>query len=300
MKMKRFIVLLAVTFSALFILVACGGDDASEEKPNDAQNSEQSVGERVSGADMQDGTYALEEQNFDENGWKVFMEITVEDGKITESNYNYKDEDDNLKTDDEEYQDMMKDQSGVGPQEFVEQLNKGLVSMQDAQLVDVVSGATHSSEVFINYAQQLIQAAQNGQSDTILIHNGEALQDGEYSLVEKNYDANDWKVSIKIVIDSGKIVESDYNYVNADGELKTEDDGYQEFMEGEVGVGPQDYIPTLNDELVEKQDPAEVDIVSGATTSAESFKNYAAQLVNASQKGDTEEIVVDNFVYEEE
>lgn len=298
--MKRFIVLLAVTFSALFILVACGGDDASEEKPDDAQNSEQSVGERVSGADMQDGTYALEEQNFDENGWKVFMEITVEDGKITESNYNYKDEDDNLKTDDEEYQDMMKDQSGVGPQEFVEQLNKGLVSMQDAQLVDVVSGATHSSEVFINYAQQLIQAAQNGQSDTILIHNGEALQDGEYSLVEKNYDANDWKVSIKIVIDSGKIVESDYNYVNADGELKTEDDGYQEFMEGEVGVGPQDYIPTLNDELVEKQDPAEVDIVSGATTSAESFKNYAAQLVNASQKGDTEEIVVDNFVYEEE
>lgn len=302
MKTKRLITLLMVVLSAVLVLSACGSNDSDgdKEKKKHSKETEQTVGKRIAGADMQDGTYRLEEQNVDENGWKVFIEITVEEGKIKASDYNYTDADGQLKTDDESYQEMMKDKSGVGPQEFVKQLNEGLVATQDAQLIDVVTGATHSSEAFINYAQQLIQAAQNGHTETIVINNGETLQDGEYSLAEINLDENGWKVVAKVTVDGGEIAESDYNYVNDDGDLKTNDDEYQAFMADKVGVGPQDYIPTLNDELIEKQNAAEVDIVSGATSSSETFKNYAAQLINAAEKGNTEEIVVDNYIYETE
>lgn len=302
MSMKKFIALLTGVLAMSFILVACGGNDSNEENTNNSNNSttEQTAQNAIAGADMQDGTYTLEETDFDDNGWKVFMEMTVEDGKITSSNYNYEDADGQLKTEDEEYQEMMKDNSGVGPQEFVKQLNEGLVATQDAQLVDIVTGATHSSEVFVNYAQQLIQAAQNGHTETITIDNMAALQDGAYSLAEKNIGSTGWKVIMDITVEDGKITAADYNYLNAEDQLKTDDDEYQELMKDQSGTGPQDYIPALNENLIQTQDAADVDIVTGATHSAEVFKLYAAQLINAAQKGETEEIVVDNFVYESE
>lgn len=298
--MKRLMTVLTVVLAMTFILAACGNDDPGKENADhsNANTPEQVDQDVVAGADMQDGTYTLQETDFDENGWKASMEIVVEDGKITSSNYNYEDEAGQLKTEDEGYQEMMKDKSGVGPQEFVKQLNDGLVATQDAQLVDIVTGATHSSEIFANYAQQLIQAAQNGNTETITIDNTAALQDGTYSLAEKNIGSTGWKVIMDITVDGGKITAADYNYLNAEDLLKTDDDEYQELMVDKVGTGPQDYIPALNENLVATQDAAEVDIVTGATHSAETFKLYAAQLVNAAQKGDTEQIVVDNFVYE--
>jgi len=300
MNMKRFMTLLTVMLAMLFILVACGGNDSNGNDADNANNNttEPTVQKKVAGADLQDGTYTLQETDLDENGWKVFMEITVEDGKIVSSNYNYEDEDGQLKTDDDGYQEMMKEKAGVGPQEFVKQLNDGLVATQDAQLVDIVTGATHSSEAFVNYAQQLIQAAQNGDTETIIINNTATLQDGEYSLAEKNIGSTGWKVIMDMTVADGKITEVDYNYLNAEDQLKTDDDEYQELMTEKSGTGPQDYIPALNENLVATQDPAEVDIVTGATHSAEVFKLYAAQLVNAAQKGETDQIIVDNLVYE--
>jgi major membrane immunogen (membrane-anchored lipoprotein) len=300
--MKRLMTFLTVVLATTFILGACGSNNSGKEEENTDNNNneatEQAAKEVVAGAAMQDGTYTLQETDFDENGWKASMEITVEDGTITLSNYNYEDADGQLKTEDEGYQEMMKDKSGVGPQEFVKQLNDGLVATGDAQLVDIVTGATHSSEIFVNYAQQLIQAAQNGNTETITINNTAALQDGEYSLVEKNIGSTGWKVTMDITVEDGAITTVDYNYLNAEDQLKTADDEYQELMTEKSGTGPQDYIPALNENLVETQDPAEVDIVTGATHSAQTFKLYAAQLVNAAQKGDTEQIVVDNYVYE--
>ena len=61
----------------------------------------------------------------------------------------------------------MKAKSGVGPKEYIKQLNDSFVKAQSASGVEAVTGATHSSESFQNYAQQLIQAAQAGNTDTI-------------------------------------------------------------------------------------------------------------------------------------
>ncbi|MFZ0445506.1 MAG: hypothetical protein WAM95_12965 [Bacillus sp. (in: firmicutes)] len=67
--------------------------------------------------------------------------MTVKDGEIAESNYNYVNKDGQLKADDEEYQKMISEKSGTGPQDFVPALNKAFVEQQDAA---VVTGATHS------------------------------------------------------------------------------------------------------------------------------------------------------------
>lgn len=120
------------------------------------------------------------------------------------------------------------------------------------------------------------------------------LQDGTYKLVEKNLDDNGWKVDFTIEVTDGEISSSDYDYLNEAGEKKSEDEGYQTAMADKVGTGPQDYLPDLNEQLVEKQDPAEVEVVTGATHSSENFKVYAQQLVDAAKEGNTETIEIDN------
>ena len=205
----------------------------------------------------------------------------------------------NLKTEDEEYQKAMSEKTGTGPAEFIPALNEQFLEKQSAGDMEAVTGATHSADSFMNYAQQLIQAAQAGDTTTIKIANGaEELTDGEYSLEEKNIGATGWKTVFKMTVkDDGKIAESNYNYVNAEGQLKTDDDEYQKMMSEKTGVGPQDFVPALNKAFVEQQGAADIEVVTGATHSWHGFKIYASQLVNAAQKGDTTPIVVDNIVF---
>lgn len=106
-----------------------------------------------------------------------------------------------------------------------------------------------------------------------------------------------------MVVKDGKVTESKYDNVNDEGKSKTEDADYNKSMKEKSGTNPETYIPTLNDEFVKamnKEDGsvADVEVVTGATHSSHSFIIYAEQLVNAAEKGDTNEIVVDNIVTE--
>ncbi|PTQ83931.1 major membrane immunogen (membrane-anchored lipoprotein) [Trichococcus patagoniensis] len=124
------------------------------------------------------------------------------------------------------------------------------------------------------------------------------LQDGTYTLVEKNFDTRGWKTEFSITVVDGMITESTFENVNEAGEKKSEDAAYQENMVAKAGVGPADYFPQLNAQLVEKQDPAAVEVVTGATSSYDTFKEYAPMLVEAAQAGDTTTIEIDNVVEE--
>lgn len=120
------------------------------------------------------------------------------------------------------------------------------------------------------------------------------LQDGTYELEEMNADENGWRVQFTIEVENGEVSSSDYNEYNEEGTAKTEDDEYQQMMAEETGVGPQDYVPELNNQLVETSDTAQIDAVSGATQSSEKFQEYAAMLLNAAENGATEGLEVDN------
>ncbi len=315
MKFRKKAIVTSMAVSLALVLGACGNNEAADtgakeetqetatEKTETTETetaTETAAPKKLAGAELQDGTYTLEEKEISDKGWKATFSITVKDGKITESNYNYVNANGKLKTDDEEYQKAMSEKTGVGPQDYIPALNEDLVAKQDAGQVEVVTGATHSAEAFINYAQQLIQAAQAGNTETIIIDAQAPLKDGEYSLEEKNIGNTGWRTVFKMTVKDGKIADSDYNYLNAEGKLKTTDDEYQKKMTEKSGTGPQDYIPALNEDLVAKQVPGEVEVVTGATHSSHSFKVYAKQLINAAQKGDTTAIVIDNIVFEKQ
>lgn len=161
MGLKYGLVVLAVP--ALF-LAACDEDTGVE-------NGTTEVG--VTHGTFEDGSYELVEANYDENGWRAEFTIDVEDGEIVSSNYNEYNEQGTAKTEDESYQEAMAEQTGIGPQEYMDELNGQLVDTQDAGQVDTVSGATSSSEKFQEYAAMLLNAAENGETDTIEVDNEE-------------------------------------------------------------------------------------------------------------------------------
>ena len=160
------------------------------------------------------------------------------------------------------------------------------------------------SALTLTFASTLLLAACGGNDTDTTEASSEAvssevatgLQDGTYTLVEKNFDDNGWKVNFTIEVANGEITTSDFDYVNEAGEKKSENDDYQAMMSAktETGVGPQDFIPELNGQLVETQDPSSVEVVSGATSSSEGFVKYAEELVAAAEAGNTDTIEIDN------
>lgn len=308
MKKKKLISGLAILAMSSLLLVACKSDDQKEAEKTDAtqetvaKDKEESKEEakemtQVAGGELKDGTYTLEEKNYS-NDYRTVFSIVVKDGKITESNYDNVNEAGESKVKNKEYDDMMKEKSGTGPSEFIPALNEALVDKQNAGDVEVVTGATHSTDSFKNYAQQLIQAAQAGNTDKIEIDNGADLKDGTYTLEEKNY-SNDYRVVFSIVVKDGKIAESNYDNVNEAGESKADNKEYDDMMKDKAGTGPSEFIPAFNKGLVDKGAPAEMDAVTGATHSFHTFQMYAEQLINDAEKGNTDKIEVDNIVMAE-
>lgn len=173
--MKKSFLLSTVTLASVLVLSACGGgtEETTESSESAATESSAETTETTTTAEeLQDGTYTLVEKNLDENGWKTEFSITVAGGEITESNYENLNEAGEKKTEDEEYQAAMSEKTdGVGPQEYIPELNNQLVETQDPAAVEVISGATHSSDSFKEYAQQLVDAAAEGKTETIEIDN---------------------------------------------------------------------------------------------------------------------------------
>lgn len=308
MKKNRFVTGFAVLAFSALVLGACGADnnsssESSTSESSVAQSSQSSTTEStatvIAGGELQDGTYKLEEKNYS-NGYRTVFTIVVKDGKITESNYDNVNEDGKSKQEDADYNKNMKAKSGTNPEAFIPELNEKFVEAQNPGDVEVVTGATHSSESFQNYAQQLVQAAQAGNTETIEIDNGADLKDGTYILEEKN-EKNGYRTTFELTVADGKVTKSNFDYINADGKSKQDDAEYNKSMKEKSGTAPETYIPELNEELVkvmseEDGSPADVEVVTGATHSSHSFIMYGQQLINAAEKGDTTTIEVDNIV----
>lgn len=154
--MKKFLSVL--TLSSALLLTGCGN---GAETPEDTTEG------------LKDGSYRVEDINFGETGWKEALDITVEEGEITEATWESVDEEGNQKIEDEEYQEIMTNVNDIGPQDFIPELEGQLVDTQDPAKVEVVTGATGTSEKFQDYAQQAVDAAAEGNTETIKVDNAE-------------------------------------------------------------------------------------------------------------------------------
>ena len=163
MKKTKWMLKSLLVLGAAVTLVACG----AKEESTSSSTAETTTSESSSESAWKDGTYKAE-SGFDERGWKFVHEITIEGGKITASTADYEDKDGNLKSENAEYNATMKEKSGVSSAESTDKLDEELLAAQSAD-VEVVSGATNTSENFKKSTEALLKAAEEGNTDTITL-----------------------------------------------------------------------------------------------------------------------------------
>lgn len=125
------------------------------------------------------------------------------------------------------------------------------------------------------------------------------LQDGTYRAEYKNFDVYGWKDYIEVTVENGEISELVFDAVNMeDGSLKSEDENYKSEMEPIVGTYPAKYNADLINQFLESGKISAVDVVAGATQSTGSFKTLLTNIVPNIKEGNTEIVLVDDFVTE--
>ena len=172
MKMKKLLALICASILSIGALTACSsGEETTEQTetatPAETEESTEAPAEEATG--LQDGTYRAEYDKEDAYGWKAYVEITVADGKMTAVDFDYVNADGAVKSEDEAYNADMKAGSGVGPAEFTVALEESLLASQDPSQVDAVTGATSSSDEFINFTTALMEQMQAGNTDVLVI-----------------------------------------------------------------------------------------------------------------------------------
>lgn len=305
--MKKNKIIYSATTLALsaLLLGACSttasNDSSKSSKPKESTVTKKKAPKQIAGGKLKDGDYKLVEDNYS-NGYRLKMSMTVKDGKVTDTSYDYFNKDGKSKAKDAKYEEQMKKYSKekIGPKEYIPELQKSFAKNgANSSAIQVVSGATGSSMTLKNYVNQLTQAAQKGKTGTIHINNDKKMKDGTYKLEEQNY-SHDYRQVFTMVVKKGKISSFKYDQINKKGISKTKNSSYEKQMKKVNKIGPKEYIPKLQEEFLKSKGNTEkVQVVSGATESSNSFIAYVGQLINAAQKGDTETIKVDNIVYQE-
>ncbi len=176
MTFKKSLSAAAVLLSSAFVLAACGGNSKTDSSATTQATTTQAATTQTATtqaaqnteATLKDGTYKLVSEA-DKRGWHVEFTITVENGKITKSDFDNFNENGERKSANAEYEKAMKEKVGTGPAEFFKAYNEGLVAKQNPSDVEVVAGATNTHTAFVEYANKLIEAAKKGDTTVIKV-----------------------------------------------------------------------------------------------------------------------------------
>ena len=117
------------------------------------------------------------------------------------------------------------------------------------------------------------------------------LQDGYYTAQAADFNFG-WKEYITIMVKGGSIVSVEYNAENASGFIKSWDNAYMQNMLSAGSTYPNEYTRSYVAQLIETQNPQEVDTVSGASSSGGNFAKLSAAVIEQAKKGDTSIVVV--------
>lgn len=156
--MKRFMGMALASVLSVLILAGCG----SSSKKADASK------ESAKEATYKDGKYKASFDKLDTHGWKAFTEIEIKDGKIVTVDFDYLNKDNKRKSEDAGYTKAMAPKSGTSPDKFCPQLEKALIDKQDPDKVDVVTGATHSTDNMKQLAKLALESAKKGDTKEVL------------------------------------------------------------------------------------------------------------------------------------
>lgn len=239
--MRKSMIALFIVAAALLLFVGCGQEEAV--------------------------TYRAEYSALDSHGWKPYVEVAVtEGGKITEVDFDYVNKAGARKSEDDGYNQRMLQITGTtNPEQFTVALEKALVEKQSAP-VDVIAGATHSTENFNALAQAALAKAKAGDTTTAVLPMNDTY------VVETEPDSRGYIAHLEVTYRNDKIAAVAYDEVKKaeDGTInyrKSEDAAYAERW----GQNPAEVYKAYADALVANQSVSEADVITGATGAYNNF-----------------------------
>lgn len=119
------------------------------------------------------------------------------------------------------------------------------------------------------------------------------MQDGYYTAEAASFDSHGWKEFITIYVSDNKIVTVEYNAYNASGFIKSWDMNYMRDMNMSSGTYPNEYARAYAVSLLNWQIPADVDAISGATSSYKLFQRLSEAAIEQARAGDKQVALVE-------
>lgn len=118
------------------------------------------------------------------------------------------------------------------------------------------------------------------------------LKDGYYTAQAAQFNQG-WKEYVTIMVKGGTIVSVEYNAENPSGFIKSWDNAYMQTMLHSNGTYPNEYTRYYAGQLLAGQRWDNIDALSGATSSYNSFQKLAFAVLEQARQGDSSIVVVD-------
>ena len=118
------------------------------------------------------------------------------------------------------------------------------------------------------------------------------LQDGYYTAQASQFNFG-WKEYVTIMVKDGSIVSVEYNAENPSGFIKSWDNAYMQTMLHSNGTYPNEYTRYYAGQLLAGQGETDIDALTGASSSYNSFQKLAAAVLEQAEKGDSSIVIVE-------
>ncbi len=130
------------------------------------------VGVEASDIELVDGTYRVEFTEYDNLGWKDYIEVTVTEGDLTQVVFDSVSKEGELKSEDEGYKAQMDAMNlGTYPAKYNQDLINQFLEGKSVDSIDVVANATLATDSFKALATQAMLNAYEGESETSYLEN---------------------------------------------------------------------------------------------------------------------------------
>ncbi len=126
----------------------------------------------------------------------------------------------------------------------------------------------------------------------------EVYVDGAYSARFKDYDSRGYQAYVDVSVEDGKVVSIEYDAVDKEGNLRSEDAKYRAEMEKVQGTYPEKYAHDLVNQYMKAQSLDGVDALAGATYATDSFNTLMAAVEENMAAGNTRTIILNRAAEE--
>lgn len=121
----------------------------------------------------------------------------------------------------------------------------------------------------------------------------EKMKDGFYTAQMSDF-SHGWKEYLCIMVKDDTIVYAEFNAKDPSGFIKAWDNAYMGNMLAGAGTYPNEYTRAYVAQLIETQNPDEVDTVTGASHSGGNFAKLSCAVIQQAQKGDSSTVIVES------